>query len=162
MVGVAGSNFLQVELKMGCWYSVEGSMRVQDTEEARALIGQLQDYVEEGFDVSAARCPESKTFIVALGGYFECSHTTAALIEQKLEQFGPHVVGASIFTTNTDLVPGEVWIGLPADVKKLKDERAMQKVREALMALTKQQRFLICWEQVKQIVVESCELKSES
>lgn len=99
---------------MGCWYSVDGAVKVKDNGETRKLVQELETNCGEIEFCTDEN--DDKTFTLTVSGGQMCSYTTATDIDETLEKFGPFVVGDAVrFNTRCDDEEGEVWVG-PKDM----------------------------------------------
>jgi hypothetical protein len=123
---------------MGCWYSIEGEVKVKDNKKTRKLVEKLEENTGE-IEVNTEDHDDG-TFTLSLSGGQGCSYTTATEIDATLQEFGPFVVGdAACFHTNCDDELGEVWVGSEEQVKKGQAGAALDRARAAVKELTEEQ-----------------------
>ena len=124
---------------MGCWYNVDGEVRVKDNNETRGLVIDLEDNGDLDMNISTEH-HEDGTFTLKMHGGTYCSYFAVTDIDDTLERFGPHVVGeAACFNTTCDDECGKVWVGSPESVEKAQAAAAYDVAKEAVQQLTKEQ-----------------------
>ena len=123
---------------MGCWYSIEGEVKVKDNKKTRKLVEELEKNTGE-IEVNTEDHDDG-TFTLALSGGQMCSYTTATEIEATLVKFGPFVEGeAACFNTNCDDEDGTCWVGTVEQVEKGRRKATMERAVAAVKELTEEE-----------------------
>lgn len=141
---------------MGCSFSLEGSVLLRDTPEARdhvsrldSDLGDIQYAIATPGDADFAAVepyldsPCAGVLLLRIWGGLECSYGTASAIEDAISALGPFAVGAGRFTSVCDGEPNVIWVGDDAAVDKAERRELVQAAREAVAELTDDEKLTI-------------------
>jgi hypothetical protein len=122
---------------MGVWYGVNGEMKVKNTPEVRELVNVLEDNCGEIEVVWDDH--KDGTATLSVSGGEQCSYSTAAYLDECLQNFGDHLAdpnAAFLFETRCDDDTDEFWVGTDEAVKKAIRNALVENAREAIRKLT--------------------------
>lgn len=124
---------------MPIWFEIRGSVTFRGGDEPNKLIEslkkQLMNDIVVDVDIEA-----DGTFELYVEGGQMCSYSTAEEVCDTLRELAPYAVHAAMFTTSCDGESGDFWVGDPEDIVVAERGRLVDEARNALAALTVDER----------------------
>ena len=115
---------------MGCWYSIDGKVKVRNEMAVEGIVKRLEDRAGE-IEVATDDHGDG-TLTVTVSGGIMCSYTTAEEIDGIVKEFGPFAVEPGEFLSKVDDEGVTFWVGDPEQVRQAKRAKRLAKIKNAV------------------------------
>ena len=124
---------------MGCWYSLDGKIRVKDTRKVNEILAELHQELPSDIEIEFDRTVAGEITVNIQGGSY-MSYSLCTELDDIIQSLGPYTIEPAMVKYEYEGSAGELYVG-PENTREAKESAAsLEKIEGLLADLTDEDR----------------------